>query len=253
MVSQGMTGRGQRAVAPCPRGDGAARRCCLRALRGAGLIGTIVVVAACDEGRSLRRVGLTCAQASDCVTKVCYKSVCSRPCTGSDDDCDGGVCVVGLNVCAFSTPPDAGGGLPVDTRLDGGAALVPGACGSDADCLATERCAEGQCLIRDPTGGCEGEPDGASCSNYPFAVSCGAGPCAASWKVHKYGGVPTCKSGVCTPQPGAPAWSGESNCAKGQVCVSSKVGGVLPCQVIERVPACAPTGTGGTSDAAGGG
>ena len=120
--------------------------------------------------------------------------------------------------------------------------LASGACAADSDCLTTEVCAAGQCLVAD-TINCVGKDDGTSCANYVAAVTCsgGSASCGSGWTVAKYGGTPKCKSGVCTAQTGVPGWTGQSTCDKDSVCVPSNVGGVQPCQKRERVPACATT------------
>ncbi len=195
----------------------------------------------CTDGRNLRRYGSSCFGNDGCASGVCYQGVCSKPCV-SDDECEGGTCVRGPNVCA---PPgtDAGlvdnDGLGVDATSVDDTQQAPGACVADADCLGNETCAAGQCLVVDGIG-CKGKADGTSCANYIVAVSCSGGSpgCGTSWTVAKYGGTPTCQGGVCTPQAGVPGWTGQSTCGKDAVCVPSTVGGVQPCQKRERVPQC---------------
>ena len=194
----------------------------------------------CSDGSDLRRMGSSCGANGDCASGVCYRGVCSKPCI-SDDDCDGGTCVQGANVCT-QPPSDAtgGDGLGVEAVAAADATPASGACTTNTDCLATETCAVGQCLVAD-TVSCSGKADGTSCANFIVAVTCkgGSQSCSGGWTVAKYGGAPTCQSGACTPQVGVPGWTGQSTCAQDSVCVPSNVGGVQPCQKRARVPACA--------------
>ena len=149
----------------------------------------------------------------------------------------------GPNVCAppggDATDSDANG---VDSINGEDATLATGACVGDDDCLATETCADGQCLVTDSVQ-CEGKADGTSCANYIVAVTCkgGSPDCGGSWTVAKYGGAATCQGGACKQQAVAQGRMVQSTCSKYSVCVPSKVGGVQPCQKRERVPACATT------------
>ena len=120
--------------------------------------------APCEDGQ-------LCTEGDTCQSGLCTGT--PRPCEGTADGCQVGVCDEATGACALAPALE---GTPCDDNnlCTTGDVCVGGACGAAAvDCLVPGACyvaacepANGACLTRlQPTGGAEGAPGDAACQN----------------------------------------------------------------------------------------